>query len=33
MACRAMTNYAIGGARTDDSNTLSTYGLNDGFTL
>jgi outer membrane lipase/esterase len=25
------TNYAIGGARTDDSNTLSGYGLNDGF--
>jgi phospholipase/lecithinase/hemolysin/uncharacterized protein YhjY with autotransporter beta-barrel domain len=27
-----MTNYAIGGARTDDTNTLSNYGLNDGFT-
>ena len=27
-----MTNYAIGGARTDNTNTLSTYGLNDGFT-
>ena len=26
-----MTNYAIGGARTDDSNTLAGYGLNDGF--
>jgi len=26
-----MTNYAIGGARTDDSNTLAAYGLNDGF--
>jgi uncharacterized protein YhjY with autotransporter beta-barrel domain/phospholipase/lecithinase/hemolysin len=27
------TNYAIGGARTDNSNTLSSnYGLNDGFT-
>jgi outer membrane autotransporter protein len=26
------TNYAIGGARTDDSNTLSSDGLNDGFT-
>ena len=26
-----MTNYAIGGARTDNSNTLSAYDLNDGF--
>jgi len=27
-----MTNYAIGGARTDNGNTLANYGLNDGFT-
>ena len=26
-----MTNYAIGGARTDNTNTLAPYGLNDGF--